>query len=349
MINANFNGIFGSSNIEGLFGCTATPTCYQQYDNRVTFTGAGWQTGTSSLGGSMFQCNNCSTTPIAPTLTFVPGTQKFDTVKVLYPVYNATATTNITITVDGSALGLCTNLNEYNPTTSSLQLLTCANLPDATHSNITVTANSGSPSHGAFVDAIWAYDSTVPGVDVLQATMYGTGAAYPTPGPGVVNYATGANSTTANPWDPIPTLAKLAPTLTVISLDGADAVSSASLSTYQTNLDSVVNTALCGFTNCGTHFSLHAQTGDVLLVLGPPPNDPTFYNRVYLNYDAIVYQIAQQNNLPVLDMRTRWRSYPNINPILPFSDSRHPGPLGAKDYGLALYQALPLYEPLLDP
>src|SRR5579883_2744691 len=325
--NANFNGIFGTSLVEGVLCPSPAPrTCYPQFDSRVTF-GTGWQTGTSSLGGGMFQCNGCTG---ASPLTFVPKNLKFDTVNVLYPIYNAGGTTDITINVDGSPLGSCTALNENN-TTQSLQLLTCANVPDIVHTNITVTANSSGGSDGAFVDAVWAYDSTVPGVDVFQATMFGTGAAYPTPAPGLVNYATAVD-----PWDSLNTLAKLAPTLTVISLDGADVVNNASLTTYQTNLSAIVNTALCGFSSC----SGHAQTGDVLLVLGPLANAANFLSGLYASYDYIVYQIAQQNNLPVLDMRKRWISYANINPVFPFVDAVHPGTLGAKDYGLAFYEAL---------
>jgi hypothetical protein len=378
-VPTSFNTLFGDQNIP-------SGENYATYDPRVTLNS--WAPSVvPSLGGNMFSATSSN-------LIFAP-TQKFDTVKIVYPI--AAGLGAFTIQVDGTSLTDCNNVSEAGG--SNLAIAVCnvsgANVADIVHT-VTVVPSVAT----TYIAGIITSDSTVPAVDIIQAGQSGEG---------VVRIATVVNG-----YDPLNSLATLAPDLTLIELAGADVVGTAQnivlpsamvsagsstitfsslpstvevgawvedlgnfaalssptqvtqiagnvvtlssptllsipmsdsigfstkLSTYQANLNNIVNVALCGSTSSCVGV---ARKGDVVMVLGPPLNDPNFTSGVYLQYDAIVYGIAAANNLPVVDLRRRLISFANANAIFPYFDGRHPGRHTQQDDALALINSIDL-------
>lgn len=59
--------------------------------------------------------------------------------------------------------------------------------------------------------------------------------------------------------------------------------------------------------------------------------------RYAAEFVGVVKQLAAANNLPMIDMTTRWTSYAYTNPVMAYHDPFHPGALGYSDFELAVF------------
>jgi len=151
--------------------------------------------------------------------------------------------------------------------------------------------------------------STTPAIDIVQGAWFGANAA---------SY----NTSSLNAGQ----LASVAPDLTIIDLTINDANGGTPLAAYQASIQTLITNA--------------KQTGDVLLVAGPPSNSVAATNGTMAQYAAVNQQLAITNNTPFLSILQRWTSYAVTNPILPYFDALHPGKLGNADEAAAIAQVI---------
>lgn len=85
--------------------------------------------------------------------------------------------------------------------------------------------------------------------------------------------------------------------------------------------------------------------GDVLLVNCPQPD----YTNIPLDhvltppmadYYAAMYEVADEQDVPLLDLANRWKDYATSQPLGYFADYLHPGDLGGEDIAQAVYNVL---------
>lgn len=82
-----------------------------------------------------------------------------------------------------------------------------------------------------------------------------------------------------------------------------------------------------------------ALGSDVLLVVTTP--DGTAAKTIpQSEYAKIMYDLADENNLPLIDLQHRWASYAVSNPLGYYSDPTHPGGAGYYDRARALFDVL---------
>lgn len=233
-------------------------------------------------------------------LTFTP-TIPIDTVIVWYININ---TTTATVNFDGGA-----SLGTINFSTSSTLASQTFSGALATHTINIVPGNTAA----FFLMGITAYNSAAPGVDIIQIGSNGAMAA--------TFGGTGGSS-----WQNSNPLSVLAPDLTIIDLTVNDSNAVTSLAAYQTSMQNIITAA--------------KATGDVLLVAGPPSNTAQATNGTLAQFIAVNRSLAASNNVPFLDITTRWVSYAVTNPAMPYFDSLHPGAVAYQDYGLAVFEAI---------
>lgn len=266
------------------------------YDTRLN-PGANWSPNLTSLGGKVIRyatgaVNNWVLTP----------TYAFDTF-VVYFLKN-TGLGSMTANVDGgSSLGTITTANA-----SFVWAKQSFTVTKGIHTINLVPANDAQ----VFIGGIVAYDSTVPGLDVVQAAVYGATTATFTPN--------------VNVYDAIPTLKFLAPALTIINLTINDSNAQTALATYLANLQIITTAA--------------KVSGDCLYMVGAPSNTTQATNGTLDQYIAVINTLAVLNNCAVINLKTRWVSYAVTNPIFPYFDTLHPGVLGNQDESQAVYGAL---------
>ena len=224
----------------------------------------------------------------------------FDRIKVWY-VNTGAATA--TINVDGGAsLGTIT-VAGGNTVTS--QTFNCAL---ATH---TINLTPGNDAAVAILGMI-TWNSAVPAVDFIQAGVSGAKASYFIP--------------VAPPFAPGVVLPQIAPDLTVIDLTINDSNAPTDLTLYTSEMQTII-------TNC-------KLSGDVLLMVGAPSNSVQATNGTLDQFAAALQSLAISNNCGLLNIKTRWVSYAVTNPILPYFDLIHPGPLGYQDIAQAVFGAI---------
>lgn len=275
-------------------------TTYTLYDPRFSITGSGFGAGAgiASLGGGLFTY----TTGSACTVSFTP-TAAFDTI-VIYYVRN-TSQGSFTTNVDGGAsLGTTTTAG------AAAVLTQTYTVTRSTHTINLVCGNNGNLNLIGF----YVYDSTVPAIDMIQAGWVGAKAS---------DFAA-----TANPWSSINLLKTLAPDLTIINLTINDSNNLSGVSTYSTNLQTIITAAKI--------------SGDVILMVGPPSNTTPATDGTLDQYIAAMYGLASSNGCPVVDLKSRWTSYAFINPIMSYFDTLHPTAVPYQDVARASLRILAL-------
>lgn len=241
---------------------------------------------------------------IGANIAFTPASI-FDTIDI----YSLATTTGgaFTVNVDGGAT-LATISSVAGSQTYIKSTITCAR---ATHViNVTVSAAAN-----VFIMAMAVRDSTVPRVEVYNMGSSGyTAAAYV--------------AATAGPAGSVLTsLPIVAPDVTIIDLTINDInLLNESPALYTTNIQSLITAGLL--------------TGDVILMNGPPGGTPNFTNGLASPYVAALYALALSNNIPLIDLQTRWISYAAMQLVMPYTDAAtaqlHPGPVGYNDMGAAM-------------
>jgi lysophospholipase L1-like esterase len=235
-------------------------------------------------------------------LSFAPAAA-FDTMVIWYS--KSSTGGSFTVNVDGGATISTINTNAGTSSLSSSTLT----VAKATHT-ININASNNTTF---FILGIITYDSAVPAVDLIQGGAHGSSVA-------------GLVSAGGSPWSPVPALSTFAPDLTVMDLTINDSENGTALDTYRTGLQQLITAA--------------QATGDVILMVGPPSNTTIATNGTLDQYIAVMRSLALANNCGMLDLKTRWVSYAVTNPVLPYSDSKHPGRLGYQDIAAAVYAAI---------
>jgi len=214
--------------------------------------------------------------------------------------YTQTPVGTATINVDGGASLGTITFGPATPDTIATATYSVAN---ATHT-INIVPTGGSFQLAGIVTSL----STKPAIDVIQAATSGATIAYFTAN----TYATQGLRLEAT----------LAPDLTIIAETGNDSINQTPVAAYTASMQAVITNA--------------KLSGDVILIAGPP-NNAGF---TFAPYVAALRSLAASNNVPLLDLTTRWTSWAVTNPVMPYFDQYHPGKLGYSDIALAVAELL---------
>lgn len=214
--------------------------------------------------------------------------------------YTQTGGGTATINVDGGASLGTINFGAPNDTIASSTF----SVANSLHTINIVPNNNGSFNVAGIVASL----STKPAIDVIQAATSGASMAYYT------------HNTFAS--EGLRLEATLAPDLTIINLTVNDTTLQTAVAAYAASAQSVITNA--------------KLSGDVLLIAGPPSNSGISP----APYVAALRSLAVSNNVPLLDLTTRWTSYAVTNPVMPYFDAYHPGKLGYNDIALAVAELL---------
>lgn len=308
----NLNGAFAKSwlsalakipnpfvpfSLNSFVGNQGTLVAYSTYDPRVS-VGTGWTN--VGAGGTLGAQLWSFATGAVGVLGFTP-TSQIDTIVPFYVRQAAQGT--IAVSVDSGA-----SLGTITCTGASALLSASYTVTKGTHT-IKLTANNDG---GCYVSGVLAYDSTVPGIDIIPGAWFGSKAG---------NFAV-----TGSVWQPLAAIATYAPDLTLINLTINDSNGGTALATYITQLQQIITAA--------------QAVGDVMLMIGIPSNTTQATDGTLAGFIAAVNNLALINGCPVLDMSNRWQSYAAINPIFPYFDNLHAGALGYQDEAQAVYDVL---------
>ncbi len=258
--------------------------------------GSSWSLFNSSqtAGGQFFQASTSTNS-----LSFTP-LSSVDTVKICYA--QGTGNGTFTYNVDGGSTLATINSNGANAyicSTSTVSL--------AAH-----TINVNEVSGNVFIGSIQAWNSTVSQVRYLNAGWGGSTAA---------NW----NQSTAG-YNPFPTIAAIAPTLTIINLGINDWVTGVSASSFQASLHTLVVQA--------------RLSGDVVLCVPAPSSTSSASAANQAAIVSAIYAEAANDNVPVVDWTYRFGSYTAANALGEYWDVLHPNYIGQADMADPLIRVL---------
>lgn len=266
-----------------------------QYDGRIIL-GSSWTgNGGNSLGGAMY---NAATNTNA--LSFTP-TGIVDTFVIYFPTSGSLGLGTFAADIDG---GTPTTQSEGGANSISKVTIT-ASAPGIHTCNIKYSSGGT-----VYIAEIEAYNSKV---SQLQIMACGWGGA-----------TTGNVTTTVNAWDPLLALKYVAPDLTIIATGINDWHNGVSLSTFQTNYQSLITAALV--------------SGDCVALLPPPTLAATTPQATQDGYIAIIRTLAATNNIPVIDIYDRYQTH-TFSSLLYFDDF-HPNVLGYEVMGKGMFDML---------
>lgn len=138
----------------------------------------------------------------------------------------------------------------------------------------------------------------------------------------------GVGGSTASIWDrtenyfPGPVLVNWVPDVGLLDLGINDLGGATSTATFKTQLQSVIN-------------KWKAVGTEVILVT----NNPT-EGKDYADYNKAKYELADTNDLPLIDIHELMESYTNMNTLGLMTDAAHPAAAGYGVKGSALFKAL---------
>lgn len=270
---------------------------YSAYDTRYS-AGSQWSGLQSSLAGNMFTFLSGSG---SQTLSFTPG-GAFNTFTIWY--YENSGFGSFTSNVDGgSSLGTV-NTGGASQVVSSVTYT----VTKGTHTINLVPGNDGN----LYIMGFIVQDLSVSAIDIIQLGWGGST---------VSSYMSNGQA-----YYGVQLLSKLAPTLTTVCLTINDANQSTNLTTYATDLQTIITQCLA--------------LGDCVLVTGAPSAATQVAPSVQAQYVAVYKSLAASNNIPIIDTHARWTSWEVENGYCPYYDSLHPGQCGYADFAEQLYSAL---------
>lgn len=176
-----------------------------------------------------------------------------------------------------------------------------------THTINLVASNNGN----MFISGVIPWLSTTVSVDVILGGWHGALA-------GTIN---GAGS-----FGPLTALRAIAPDCTVINLTINDSNAGTDMATYRGHMASIIAAA--------------QESGDVILMVGPPSNTVAATNGTLDQYVATILDLADYYGCGVVDLKERWGSYAESSPTLPYFDNLHPNNRAYADVARALTNAL---------
>lgn len=291
--NASFQGFAGSGNLQNA-GELA------QFDPRFAFPVAGWTPIAEKDGMLPFSSatdgHKMTFTPDVPVDNFVLDWKSTP--------YGATAAGSFSYQVDAGAVVTVDALTEFGPRTISAGSLGAHTL--------TITKVG---AQRVILLTLDAYNSTVPGIDMM---LYG------------YNGGTGAEYT--NGTGCLAKMAGYASDLTFLMLMTNEMGANSSTGTFKTNQQKIITNA--------------KLTGDVLLIT-PPPLSPTgsTYPRTLaeqLVYINIYRDLARENGIQILDLWSRWvtRDAGGLLGYYNGSGDLHPSMVGNADIAGFIFKSI---------
>lgn len=303
-LSSILTGMGYATNLQSFWGdgnLTANSIGYNTYDPRLVLPGD-WVMQSSaltySLGGQLFRCPS----PITSSLAFTP-TGSVDTF-VIYSVNNAGNGT-FTVNVDGGATAATVN----NNTTAAVQATTVTSTLGAHTLNMQRSAGGT-----IFIMGVLAYDSTASKIDILNMGSAGWKAT---------EWAYSANA-----WSPAPALTALDPDLTIINLginDWKDTPTD--LSTFTTNLQTVITAALAGGGSCILNVPFPSQTTRASVAQQAP-------------FVSAIRSLGALNSCPVVNLTDRFVDWATANTLGFAYNDLHPNSYGYADMAQAQIAAL---------
>lgn len=262
-------------------GATGGGIAFNNWDSRLSSTGAFAVASSNQMAGGL----STSTPGSAGSVSFTPGVSS-DTVDLYF--YDQTGSFNVN--VDGGA-----TIQTVALTNTSLPRKVTVTYPAGVHT-INVVWVSGTFNFLGFD----AYTAASPQVHLLNL---GSGGATAT-----------TLSANATAFDPIRWYRFFAPDLSIISLGINDWIAGTALSTYTTNLQTIITACLL--------------SGDVILMTPFPSqiSQATLANQAL--YVAAVRALAAQNGLLLIDENANLISWDAMNARSLTSDVNHPNGAG---------------------
>lgn len=138
-----------------------------------------------------------------------------------------------------------------------------------------------------------------------------------------------------------PMLDDLKANLLVLSLGVNDWQSQRSLADTKTRLNNIITRQRSNSTTGG----IVPSNGDVVLLWNPKPDTVTLGSGSYTNpswdaYRDLHYQVADENDVALIDLGGRWKDFTTANGYGLFADTIHPSDKGAGDIAGSVYRAL---------
>lgn len=182
-----------------------------------------------------------------------------------------------------------------------------------TTSGGTLGANSlvvknASTGVNVFIAGIEGYDSSKKWIEVINLGIGGGNSVN-------WNKNTGA-------FDALPFLRALAPNLTIIELGVNDLISATSRAAFESNMQAIITAA--------------KVSGDVILMTPNPIQAGLWSTLTPSQIVSTLYGLADDNDIALVDLFSRWTSWEISNPIGLYFDDRHPGQAGYADRALLL-------------
>jgi lysophospholipase L1-like esterase len=129
----------------------------------------------------------------------------------------------------------------------------------------------------------------------------------------------------ANPWNPVQSVPTQAPDVVLLDLGINDWQGAVPVATYTANMQTLI-----------TAFK---ATSDVILVTPDPSAISTGIPlATQQKYITALYQLAQNNHIPIIDNFSRWGSYErtNVSPFLYYNQVLHPSATGYSDFAQSI-------------
>lgn len=125
--------------------------------------------------------------------------------------------------------------------------------------------------------------------------------------------------------------------LLIVALGINDWQALTNVATTKARLTSIVQRQRANGTNAGGGANAN---GDALLVWNPAPDFTTLTQPYWEIYRDMFYEVANEQNVALLDMGDRWKDYPTANALGLFADAIHPTDAGSADIAPAIEDTL---------
>ena len=301
-IQANVASSFGFANISPISGII-------YYDNRWSISGAGWieyHTSTSSYNRLGNFTNNTDVLSFTP-LDALGVALSFDTIEIFFE--RSTTYASFNVGVDGGAPSGTFTQAGANGTAKFT-----VTVPLGAHT-VNISKTIADSAKYLEIAGICCYNSAV-----KQVICYNMGLS------GLTSAKLTAVGGSAGWLDPLTDIGFMAPDLSIINCVINDAGALTNLATYKSRMQQVID-------KC-------KLSGDVILRPGNPTT--TYLSNPYdiTPYVIANYELADANNIPIIDISERNISWNTQNSLGAMYDQLHPNNLGYQDIGNAIYDVI---------
>jgi len=302
----------------------ATPA----YDNRFTYTGAITDLGFGFHAGANFR------------LDAVAGTYlEFTATADEFTVYNAASAGGvINATVDGGVVKKLRNVFtggaaiDIDKLAGYKQIVTKVPAGALGAHTLRLTPDTSNATYDLFIHAIEARINTLGTFRVSNASVNSKSLS-------TLFGGAGKNDET-NALYGLPMVDMLRADLLIIALGSNDWLSSTSAATAKAWLKTLVQRQRA--TGDNGNGSTYAS-GDALLLWNPQPDLSTLglgTPSTWDEYREMFYEVADEENVPLLDLGQRWNNYATANTAGLFGDGIHPNDAGSLDIAQSVRRAL---------